>query len=163
MSKNASYNFKYANIENLKVNNVSGNLPFSDSINVNGRVFLNQTEPPKYDNELVTKKYVDQRVNSYTNELDVVSLNTNTSFIDYNNLQNTFYTHVGGNDDELNAQIGVDSCGNVYMAGVFDSSELNIYDSTNNSIPVTTTALDGEQSIFITKYNNSGITNGKLE
>ena len=71
MSNNSVLSSKYANIENLKVSNISGNLPFNDNINVKGRLFLNQTKEPEYDNEVVTKKYVDERVNTYTNDLDV--------------------------------------------------------------------------------------------
>ncbi len=163
MSNNSVLSSKYANIENLKVSNISGNLPFNDNINIKGRLFLNQTKYPEYDNEVVTKKYVDERVNTSINELDVISVDKNTSFIDYNNLQNTFYTHVGGSNNDINSRISIDNSGNVYMSGVFQSNELNIYDSTNNKIPVASTFKDGDQSLFLTKYNNSGVNQWKTK
>ncbi len=163
MSNNSVLSSKYANIENLKVSNISGNLPFNDNINVKGRLFLNQTKEPEYDNEVVTKKYVDERVNTYTNDLDVITVDKNTSFIDYNNLQNTFFTHIGGSGDDLNTKISIDDSGNVYMAGVFRSNELNIYDSTNNKIPVASTFKDGDKSLFLTKYNDAGVNQWKTK
>jgi hypothetical protein len=73
---------------------------------------------------------------SQTDDLDVITLDKNTSFVDYNNLQNTFYTRIGSSGDELNPQMSMDMSGNVYMTGVFTSDELGIYDFTNNNIPI---------------------------
>lgn len=104
---------------------------------------------------------IDGQVNilqsAYSDDLDVISNNKNTSFVDYNNLQNTFYTHIGGEGNDLNPQMSIDKDGNVYMAGVYKSPELNIYDCTNNNIPVGIINLDGTQSLFITKYSHSGV------
>ena len=93
----------------------------------------------------------------YVNDLDVIDTNTKTSFVNYQNLQNTFYTKIGGDEYELNPQIHLDKNDNVYMAGVYDSDEIRIYDFTNQNVPVGSLELDGEQSLFITKYDSSGV------
>ena len=93
----------------------------------------------------------------YVNDLDVIDPNTKTSFVNYQNLQNSFFTKLGSGGDDLNPQIYLDKYDNVYMAGVYQSDELNIYDFTNNSVPVGALSLDGEQSLFLTKYNQAGI------
>jgi len=94
----------------------------------------------------------------YTNveDLDVIDINTKTSFVNFDNLQNTFYTSISGDNNELNPQLSIDKYDNVYMAGVFQSDELNIYDGTNNTIPVSNLYIDGDQSLFLTKYDSSG-------
>jgi len=93
----------------------------------------------------------------YVNDLDVIDTNTKTSFVNYQNLQNTFYTKIGGPEYELNPQIHLDKNDNVYMAGVYDSNEVSIYDLTNQNVPVGSLQLDGDQSVFITKYDSAGV------
>ncbi|NBP57760.1 hypothetical protein EBU71_14740, partial [bacterium] len=93
----------------------------------------------------------------YVNDLDVIDTNTKTSFVNYQNLQNTFYTKIGGEGYEVNPQIHLDKNDNVYMAGVYDSDEVSIYDFTNQNVPVGSLQLDGEQSLFITKYDSAGV------
>ena len=92
----------------------------------------------------------------YVNDLDVIDTNTKTSFVNYQNLQNTFYTRIGGGGYDYNPQMYLDKHDNLYMAGVYESSELGIYDCTNNDVPVGSLLLDGEQSLFLTKYNSAG-------
>jgi microcystin-dependent protein len=112
--------------------------------------------------ELITKdclwipKIISDQYES-VNDLDVIDTSTKTSFVNYQNLQNTFYTKVGGDGDDLNPQIYLDKNNNVYMAGVYDSSQLGIYDCTNNDEPVDSLTLDGTQSLFLTKYDPSGV------
>lgn len=93
----------------------------------------------------------------YVNDLDVIDVNTKTSFVNYDNLQNTFYTKVGGGNDDLNPQMYLDKYDNVYMAGVYESEELGIYDFTNNTVPVGSLYLDGDKSLFILKYDSAGV------
>jgi microcystin-dependent protein len=93
----------------------------------------------------------------HVHDLDVIDTNTKTSFVNYQNLQNTFYTKIGGGGYDLNPQIYLDKHDNVYMAGVYDSSELGIYDFTNNEVPIGSLFLDGEQSLFLTKYDSAGV------
>jgi len=93
----------------------------------------------------------------YVNDLDVIDVNTKTSFVNYDNLQNTFYTRIGGGNDDLNPQMYLDKYDNVYMTGVYESEELGIYDFTNNTVPVGSLYLDGERSLFITKYDSAGV------
>ena len=93
----------------------------------------------------------------YVNDLDVIDVNTKTSFVNYDNLQNTFYTRIGGGSDDLNPQMYLDKYDNVYMAGVYESEELGIYDFTNNTVPVGSLYLDGDKSLFITKYDSAGV------
>ena len=93
----------------------------------------------------------------HVHDLDVIDTNTKTSFVDYENLQNAFYTKIGGDGYDLNPQICLDKNDNVYMSGVYDSDELGIYDFTNNTIPVGSLQLDGDQSLFLTKYDKSGV------
>jgi len=93
----------------------------------------------------------------YVNDLDVIDTNTKTSFVNYQNLQNTFYTRIGGGGNDLNPQMYLDKHDNVYLAGVYESSELGIYDFTNNTVPVGSLLLDGDQSLFLTKYDQSGV------
>lgn len=93
----------------------------------------------------------------HVHDLDVIDTNTKTSFVDYENLQNAFYTKIGGSGYDLNPQICLDKHDNVYMSGVYDSDELGIYDFTNNTIPVGSLQLDGDQSLFLTKYDKSGV------
>ncbi len=100
---------------------------------------------------------------SHANDQDVVTLDKNVNFIDYKNLQNTFYTRVGGSSDELNPQMAVDNSGNIYMAGVYDSDELDIYDFTNNTTPVGSLFKSGYQSLFLTKYNDAGVNQWKTK
>jgi hypothetical protein len=116
--------------------------------------------------ELITKNGIwipkiiaDQYEN--TNDQDVIDVNVKTSFVDYKNLQNTFYTRISGDSDELRPQLGIDKYGNTYVAGVYRSDELDIYDSTNNTIPVGSLNQNGDQSLFIIKYNNSGVIQWK--
>lgn len=116
--------------------------------------------------ELITKNGIwipkiiaDQYEN--TNDQDVIDVNVKTSFVDYNNLQNTYYTRIGGTDDELRPQLGIDKFGNTYVAGLYQSNELDIYDCTNNTIPVGSLNQDAEQSLFIIKYNNAGVLEWK--
>lgn len=116
--------------------------------------------------ELITKNGIwipkiiaDQYEN--TNDQDVIDVNVKTSFVDYKNLQNTFYNRISGDSDELRPQLGIDKYGNTYVAGVYQSDELDIYDSTNNTIPVGSLNQNGEQSLFIIKYNNSGVMQWK--
>ena len=112
--------------------------------------------------ELITKdclwipKIISDQYES-VNDLDVIDTSTKTSFVNYQNLQNTFYTRVGGDGDDLNPQIYLDKSNNVYMAGVYDSNELGIYDCTNTDAPIGMMELDGEQSLFLTKYDPSGV------
>uniref|UniRef100_A0A6C0IG15 Bulb-type lectin domain-containing protein n=1 Tax=viral metagenome TaxID=1070528 RepID=A0A6C0IG15_9ZZZZ len=112
--------------------------------------------------ELITKDGIwipkiiaDQYEHVY--DLDVIDTNTKTSFVNYQNLQNTFYTKIGGGGYDLNPQIYLDKNDNVYMAGVYNSDELGIYDFTNNEVPVGSLKLDGERSLFLTKYDSAGI------
>jgi len=93
----------------------------------------------------------------YVNDLDVIDVNTKTSFVNYQNLQNSFFTKLGNVGDDLNPQIYLDKYDNVYMTGVYQSDELNIYDFTNNTVPVGALSLDGDQSLFLTKYNQAGV------
>lgn len=93
----------------------------------------------------------------YVNDLDVIDTNTKTSFVNYENLQNSFYTKIGGEGYDLNPQICLDKNDNVYMSGVYESDELGVYDFTNNTIPIGSLQLDGEQSLFLTKYDKSGV------
>ena len=107
----------------------------------------------------------------HVNDLDVIDTSTKTSFVNYENLQNTFYTKIDGisggtgytgytgyygQDGVLNPQIYLDKNDNVYMAGVYGSNEIGIYDFTNNTIPVGSLFLDGEQSLFLTKHDSVG-------
>jgi microcystin-dependent protein len=94
--------------------------------------------------------------NDYSNDVDIVDLNSKTSFINYKNLQNTYYTRIGGNSDELRPQLGIDKYGNTYVGGMYQSEELDIYDCSNNEIPVGNLFQDGEQTFFLVKYDNVG-------
>lgn len=105
----------------------------------------------------------------HVNDLDVIDTSTKTSFVNYQNLQNTFYTRINGmtgstgytgftgSNGVLNPQMHLDKNNNVYMAGVYENNELGIYDFTNNTIPVGTLYVDGEQSLFLTKYDSTGV------
>ncbi len=92
----------------------------------------------------------------YVNDLDVIDTNTKTSFVNYNELQNTFYTRIGGPGSDVNPQLGLDKDGNLYVAGCYDSSELSFYDATNNTVPVANLYKEGSKNLFITKYSHSG-------
>lgn len=93
----------------------------------------------------------------YVNDLDVIDTNTKTSFVNYQNLQNSFYTKIGGSGSEVNPEIHLDKNDNVYMAGIYNSDKLQIYDFTNQNVPVGSLDRDGDQSLFITKYDASGV------
>lgn len=93
----------------------------------------------------------------HTNDFDIVDLNSKTSFIDYKNLQNTYYTRICGTSDDLRPQLGLDKDGNLYVAGVYQSSELNIFDYSSNNVPVGNLYRDAaDQNLFLTKYNQAG-------
>jgi hypothetical protein len=100
---------------------------------------------------------------SQSTDLDVITLDKNVSFVDYDNLQNTFYTRIGSSGDELNPQLSIDNSGSVYMAGVFTSDELGIYDFTNNDIPIGSLTKEGDQCLFITKYSDTGVNQWKTK
>ncbi len=100
-------------------------------------------------------------VPSHTEDVDVVSLDKHTNFINYNNLHNTFYTRIGGSDKELAPQISTDDNGNVYVTGAYQSNELDIYDFTNNNVPIGSLFLEGIQCLFLTKYDETGINQWK--
>jgi len=94
----------------------------------------------------------------YVNDLDVIDTSTKTSFVNYQNLQNSFYTKIGGNNYDANPQMYLDKHDNVYIAGVFVSSELGIYDFTNNEVPVGSLTLnEADQALFLTKYDSTGV------
>lgn len=97
----------------------------------------------------------------HVNDLDVIDTSTKTSFVNYENLQNTFYTRIGGDGgDTLNPQIHLDKNDNLYMVGVFSSNELNIYDFTNTTVPVGSIIKDNDGSdrcLFLTKYDSKGV------
>lgn len=96
----------------------------------------------------------------HVNDLDVIDTSTKTSFVNYENLQNTFYTRIGGDGDTLNPQIHLDKNDNIYMVGVFTSNELNIYDFTNTTVPVGSIIKDDDGSnkcLFLTKYDSKGV------
>lgn len=97
----------------------------------------------------------------HVNDLDVIDTSTKTSFVNYENLQNTFYTRIGGDGgDTLNPQIHLDKNDNLYMVGVFSSNELNIYDFTNTTVPVGSIIKDDDGSdrcLFLTKYDSKGV------
>ena len=97
----------------------------------------------------------------HVNDLDVIDTSTKTSFVNYENLQNTFYTRIGGNGgDTVNPQIHLDKNDNLYMVGVFSSDELNIYDFTNTTVPIGSIIKDDDGSdkcLFLTKYDSKGV------
>ena len=133
---------------NLNVNNDAtlGDDP-NDKITINGQATFN--------NNLTMKGLL---TSSSANDLDVITLDKNTNFVDYNNIQNTFYTHIDcTNDYVINPQLSIDMSRNVYMAGIYAGNELNIYDGTNNSVPVGNLFFEGIRALFVTKYDDSGV------
>jgi hypothetical protein len=85
--------------------------------------------------------YLDSQVNilqsAYNDDVDVIDIDKNTSFIDYRNLSKTYYTKISGTGDEdlYRNNKCVDINNNLYIVLRSRSYELNIYDSTNNNVP----------------------------
>ena len=108
------------------------------------------------------KVHMDGQVNilqsAYTEDQDIIDIENNTSFVDYRNLSKTFYTKISGNNTERPFKNNkcVDKDNNLYVIGQYDSQHLNIYDSTNNRVPVADlTDADSENEyddqLFISK------------
>ena len=63
-------------------------------------------------------------------------------------------TKIGGHGTDSGSLIGVDSDGNVYVAGTFRDSTVNIY-SEGETLPHTTLSNSGLSDGYIVKYNTS--------
>jgi hypothetical protein len=63
-------------------------------------------------------------------------------------------TRIAGTSFEFGTSISVDSSGNSYVTGYYDSSPVTIYNSDGN--PYGTLTNDGGADAFIVKYNTSG-------
>ena len=101
---------KYIGMENLSVTNnfSAGTVQFK-----NGHI----TSSNKIDPVI----YLDSQTNilqsAYTEDLDVINIDKNTSFVDYKKLSKTFYTKIGGSGGEYNYKNNrcVDKDNNLYI------------------------------------------------
>jgi hypothetical protein len=130
-------------IKNIKVNDGTLTIDAKEGelININGQVNIEQS--------------------AYTEDIDVINIDKNTSFVDYSKLTHTFYTKLGGSGSENNFKNNkcVDKYNNLYIIGESSSEYINIFDSTNNNVPVAellSSSDEDDDNIIIVKYNHLG-------
>ena len=91
---------KFRNSNRIQFRNleVTDNMTIG-KVNINdGHVTINKPS----DNVIYFDSETNILQSAYTEDLDVINTNKNTSFVDYTHLSRTYYTKIGGNDDEIN-------------------------------------------------------------
>jgi sugar lactone lactonase YvrE len=150
---NDAYIAKYSTVGNLtwatKIGGTTSDIGYGIAVDSDGNVY-------------VTGHYQSSTLTLYdkdgtTSGITLANSGSHDVFIaKYSTVGNAIWAaRIGGTSSDIASGIAVDSDGNVYVMGSYDSSTLTLYDK-DGTTSGTTLANSGRRDIYIAKYSTDG-------
>lgn len=146
-------NIDYADVYIAKYNS-SGTCQWAEKLGGNDyRDYSNSTIVNNEGDVYVVGSFDSSPLN-FNNSISLTCTGSNDGFIAKYNKSGTcqWAQNIGGKSDDIPNSIAVDSSGNIYIAGSFNSDTVKF----NNGISLYDKSIYGNFDIFIVKYNSSG-------